>query len=117
MYKFIYNLFTKLFFVLAVVSCEIETSKTLATQKCALSMVSQLCSCGQIERNLSAQKKKEKVNFAHEVFQVDVNEKLVNDVYSILNDLNIIPMIDVSMYDLNFYLLLHNFFFLKNYLY
>lgn len=100
-------MFTKLFFILAFVSCERETSKSLATQKCALSLVSQLCECGQIERNLSAQKKKEKVNFDHEVFEVvDVNEKLVNDVYSLLDDLDIIPMVDVSLYDFNFYLLL-----------
>lgn len=64
-------------------------------------MVSQLYSCGQIEIRPSAQRKKEKVN-SEICYFVDVNETLVNDIYSLLDDLDIIPIINVSIYNIYF---------------
>lgn len=63
-------------------------------QQCELTLVNNLCSLGLIER-YSSDKMKKELNFIHNLSNVvNVNEKLVKDLYGLLKDLNIKPMID-----------------------
>jgi len=63
-------------------------------QQCEVNLVNKLCTLGLIERYSSDRVKKEKLNYITNSFNVvNVNEKLVKDIYSLLEDLNIKPMI------------------------
>lgn len=60
-------------------------------------MVNQLYSYGQIECFQSTQKKKEKMYLPlGDSNVVNIKKELVNDVYSLLEDLKIKPMINVN---------------------
>lgn len=63
-------------------------------QQCELNLVNNLCTLGLIER-YSGNREKDKPNGIHNLLNVvNVNEKLVKDLYSLLEDLKIKPMID-----------------------
>lgn len=73
---------------------ETGKSKKKVMQQCELTLVNNLCSLGLIER-YSSDKMKKELNFIHNLSNVvNVNEKLVKDLYGLLKDLNIKPMID-----------------------
>lgn len=89
--------FIFLLFILAISAFETGISERDATEKCSLSVISQLCGLGQIEQCLSSQKKKEKFNLDHNVV-VSVDSKLMNNIFTLLKDLKIKPMDIVSTY-------------------
>jgi len=63
-------------------------------QQCELNLVNNLCTLGLIER-YSSNEEKDKLNGIHNLLNiVHVNEKMVKDLYSLLKDLKIKPMID-----------------------
>ncbi|CAH1726470.1 unnamed protein product [Aphis gossypii] len=75
-------------------TCETGNPKKKVIQKCEVNLVNKLCTLGLIERYSSDRVKKEKLNYINNSFNVvNVNEKLVKDIYSLLEDLNIKPMI------------------------
>jgi len=64
-------------------------------QKCELTLVNNLCKLGLIEPYSSDRVKKDKLNRIHNLLSdVNVNEKLVKDLYDLLKDLKVKPMID-----------------------
>lgn len=64
-------------------------------QQCELTLVNNLCSLGLIELNSSNRVKKDNLNCIYNLFNVvNVKEKLVKDLYGLLKDLKIKPMID-----------------------
>lgn len=74
-------------------------SKKVVTERCTLSLVSQLCELGVIENHFIAQKKKEKTHLTYKKeHNVNVNEKLANEVYSLLEDLDIKPVTIVIIF-------------------
>ncbi|KAL5233320.1 hypothetical protein ACI65C_000730 [Semiaphis heraclei] len=73
---------------------ETGKSKKKVMQQCELNLVNNLCTLGLIER-YSGNREKDKPNGIHNLLNVvNVNEKLVKDLYSLLEDLKIKPMID-----------------------
>jgi len=67
-------------------------------QQCELTLVNNLCSLGLIERYSNDIVKKDKLNCIPNLLNVvNVNEKLVKDLYNLLEDLKIKPMIDKVM--------------------
>jgi len=63
-------------------------------QQCELNLVNNLCTLGLIER-YSSNGEKDKLNGIQNLLNiVHVNEKIVKDLYSLLEDLKIKPMID-----------------------
>jgi len=86
--------FIKYFLILAISIRETGKPKKKVMQQCEVNLVNKLCTLGLIERYSSDRVKKEKLNYIDNSFNVvNVNEKLVNDIYSLLEDLNIKPMI------------------------
>ncbi|XP_060853737.1 dosage compensation regulator-like isoform X2 [Rhopalosiphum padi] len=74
---------------------ETGKSKKKVMQQCEVTLVNNLCTLGLIERYSGDQVKKDRLNCIHNSFNVvNVNEKLVKDIYSLLEDLNIKPIID-----------------------
>uniref|UniRef100_A0A2H8TI45 RNA helicase n=1 Tax=Melanaphis sacchari TaxID=742174 RepID=A0A2H8TI45_9HEMI len=74
---------------------ETGKSKKKVIQQCELTLVNNLCTLGLIERYSSDCVKKDRLNYIYNFFDVvNVNEKLVKDIYNLLEDLNIKPMID-----------------------
>jgi len=64
-------------------------------QQCELTLVNNLCTLGLIELNSSDRVKKDNLNRTHNLLTVvNVKEKLVKDLYGLLKDLKIKPMID-----------------------
>lgn len=64
-------------------------------QQCELTLVNNLCKLGLIEPYSSDKVKKDKLNCIHNLLNVvNVNKKLVKDLYGLLKDLKIKPMID-----------------------
>lgn len=64
-------------------------------QQCELTLVNNLCTLGLIEPYSSDRVKKYKLNCIRNLLNnVNVNEKLVKDLYGLLKDLKIKPMID-----------------------
>lgn len=64
-------------------------------QRCELNLVNKLCALGQIESYSSDRGKKNTIHSIYDAFDVvNVNEQLVKDIYSILEDLKIKPKID-----------------------
>jgi len=64
-------------------------------QQCELTLVNYLCALGLIESYSSDKVKKDKLNCIHNLWNdVNVNEKLMKDLYGLLKDLKIKPMID-----------------------
>lgn len=73
---------------------ETGNPKKKVMQQCEVNLVNKLCTLGLIERYSSDRVKKEKLNYIANSFNVvNVNEKLVKDIYSLLENLNIKPMI------------------------
>lgn len=56
----------------------------------------QLFGLGQITKSVK-KKKEKKYNAFRDVLDVNINEKLTNDIYSLLDDLQIKPTITVSL--------------------
>jgi len=92
-----FHCFIKSFFNLAISTCETGRSKKKVMQQCKLTLVNNLCTLGLIEPYSSDRVKKDKLNCIPNllnVVNVNVNEKLVKDLYGLLKDLKIKPMID-----------------------
>ncbi|CAI6360148.1 unnamed protein product [Macrosiphum euphorbiae] len=76
-------------------TCEIGKSKKNVIQQCELTLVNNLCTLGLIEPYSSDRVKKYKLNCIRNLLNdVNVNGKLVKNLYGLLKDLKIKPMID-----------------------
>ncbi|XP_060872405.1 ATP-dependent RNA helicase A-like [Metopolophium dirhodum] len=74
---------------------ETGKSKKKVMQKCELTLVNNLCKLGLIEPYSSDRVKKDKLKCIHNMLNnVNVNEKLMKDLYGLLKDLKVKPMID-----------------------
>lgn len=77
-------------------------TKTNRFQICTLTQINKLFGLEQIKQHVKKKEKRKKAKKTkcvdlHNVLDVNINEKLANDIYSLLEDLQIKPTVNVSL--------------------